>query len=36
MDKIIAIADMVIPGHDRPFYVREGEGRGFPGLWMSR
>lgn len=27
MDKIIAIADMVIPGHDRPFYAREGEGR---------
>ncbi|WP_292478452.1 hypothetical protein [Methanothrix sp.] len=26
MDKIIAIADMVIPGHDRPFYAREGEG----------
>ncbi len=24
MDKIIAIADLVIPGHDRPFSVREG------------
>ena len=33
MDKIIAIADMIIPGHDRPFSVREGRVEGFIGLW---
>ena len=32
MNKIIAIADMIIPGHDRPFFVREGRLERFIGL----
>lgn len=33
MNRIIEIADMVIPGHDRPFSVREGRMEKFIGLW---